>query len=533
MSPRLPALLLGLLVACKPADTVLELHFEHRVGGQELQLAQSYDTRYGKTVTFDHVRYWVSNVTLDGPDGPVDFAEPYWLIEHTPDNTRELIELVVPPGRYDVLTFHVGVDPGPNGSLDLMAGELQPGIGMDWGWDTGYKFLRAEGTFDEAGTSGMFSMHVGTDALYKRFDASLPSLEIRKKERDRLFIQAELEALFPGVELSRTPEILGGTPDSLAGKVASNYGRMFSLASDTDLVPFTASSPNLIPDDADKDIPTDGTPPALAHAVIDPAQLWCDPVPDRPASADRPCMSSFHLGNSPEDLGWLTFVTQAGAPVRAATAGVVEEVRFLAHSDLTHTDQFLVVTRSHADSAFWIEYRNVKDVAVSVGDNVEPGDPLGVAGDHHHTSVGAVSFGVRRQQELVQRLCPTRYASEDVVATWSSALAAAGGSELCEVQSLVCDGEACIAADHFVEAGGDVDAGRRVYISSCASCHGVEGEGGIAPPVCSGPGCVCVDCVDQETLATRIEADMPPEGYCDPDCAANTAAWILYGFVVP
>ncbi|MEZ4450854.1 MAG: hypothetical protein R3B09_15345 [Nannocystaceae bacterium] len=44
---------------------------------------------------------------------------------------------------------------------------------------------------------------------------------------------------------SKGSEIQGGTVGSLAGKIAGNYSRMFSLVIDDGLSPLTATSPNI------------------------------------------------------------------------------------------------------------------------------------------------------------------------------------------------------------------------------------------------------------------------------------------------
>jgi cytochrome c5 len=147
---------------------------------------------------------------------------------------------------------------------------------------------------------------------------------------------------------------------------------------------------------------------------------------------------------------------------------------------------------------------------------------------------------VVRRQERVQRLCPLRYATGEFTEAAEQALALANAAwpehaadSLCSVPAVVCVSPPCEAPGDFVPAFGDVDSGRRLYASGCASCHGSEGEGDIAPPLCSGPGCPCSDCVDHATLAARIAHDMPPEGSCTGECADDVAAFILHELIEP
>ena len=487
---------LGLLVllacsTCTSADrATLVLEFRHQLAGEPLQLDEVRTTRYGQTVAFEHLRYWVSNISLADSVGGDEYTIPdsYYLIEQTPEHTRLTLALEVPAGRWDTLAFHIGVDPEPNASLDASAGELMPGIGMDWSWDTGYKFFRTEGEI--VGADERFVIHVGGDPLYKRLQAELDRpLALEGGEQTTITLEADVDRLFAGVDLAANPQVLGGPVDSVAGQLAGNYSRMFTLDSGSERTVMQPSSPNLIEDD--DEIPNDGTPPSLSAAPFDLAALACEPVPGRPAEQERSCFTPFtHAleSTSPYDAGMFTAITQASASVRAPASGVIDEVRFTTH-----------------DEAF-----------------------------------AALGFAVVRRQELVQRLCPERYATQEFTDTHAAALAQGNtawpdhaAASLCVAPSLVCVSEPCEQPSDFVSAQGDVDAGRRLYASGCASCHGSEGEGDIGPALCSGPSCPCSDCIDHATLAGRIALDMPPEGSCEGACAADVAAFILHEFVQP
>ena len=541
-----PAFGLALLLACSTCtrddQARLVLEFRHQLADQPLVLDEARTTRYGQTVAIDHLRYWVSNISLADSVSGEEYTIPdsYYLIEQTPEHTRLTLALEVPAGRYDTLAFHIGVDPEPNASLDAIAGELMPGIGMDWSWDTGYKFLRTEGELVDA--NEQFVIHVGGDPLYKRLRAELDQpLAIAGGEQTELTLEADVDRLFAGVDLAANLQILGGPVDSIAGKIAGNYSRMFTLDTGSERVVMQPSSPNLI--EEEDDIPSDGTPPSLSAAPIDLGALACDPVPGRPAEQERSCFTPFihaPASESSHDAGMFTAVTPAGAAVIAPASGVIDEVRFVTHDEAAHTDLFRVTIRQNDDSAFFLELHNVKQPVVEAGDEVVAGDVIGQAGSYYDEAFGALAFTVVRRQELVQRLCPQRYATPELVGEYEAALAQANAAwpdhaaaSLCVATSLVCVSEPCEQPSDFVTAEGDIDAGRRLYASGCASCHGSEGEGDIGPQLCAGPSCPCSDCIDHPTLAARIALDMPPEGSCEGECAADVAAFILYEFVQP
>jgi hypothetical protein len=223
----------------EPSGGDLVLRFEHRMDEAAMRLGERYETSHGQTVAFDHVRYWVSNVVLEG-DETFEVPDSYYLVEQTPDDERLEVTVPAAEGRYDTLVFHIGVDPGPNASLDLMAGDLRPGIGMDWDWDTGYKFFRTEGSFEEGDTEGRFSFHTGNDDLYRRLSVDLP-LEVVLDESQGVTVHADLERVFAELELAEQSTVLGGP---LAEQITENLAGMFSVETPSGMVPMTASAPS-------------------------------------------------------------------------------------------------------------------------------------------------------------------------------------------------------------------------------------------------------------------------------------------------
>ena len=237
------------VAACtsEPERAELTLQFDHRVQGVAMRLGDTYETPFGQSVAFDHVRYWVSNVELYAAGEPHAVPDAYYLVEQTSDGDRLGVRLRVPEGSYEALVFHIGVDPGPNASLDLMAGDLRPGIGMDWDWDTGYKFFRTEGTFVQGDADGRFVFHTGSDALYRRLEAQLGQpLELVVAEPSALTVQADLERLFTDLDLAVQSNVLGGPAGSPAERITDNYAGMFSIVVGERSVPMEASRPTAL-----------------------------------------------------------------------------------------------------------------------------------------------------------------------------------------------------------------------------------------------------------------------------------------------
>ena len=297
--------------------------------------------------------------------------------------------------------------------------------------------------------------------------------------------------------------------------------------------------------DESPSVPQDSTPPVFTASVLgldgayDPesgqlGELLCTPVsggPDPYPGCFRPF---FHpeAPAAPEDLGAMTFIAQADADIHAAAGGFVDEIEFITHDHLTHSDLYLLRIRLGEDSAFWHEYIQIKDLLVEVGDPVEAGDVLGRPGDYHDLEHAKIGFGVVRHQEVFARLCPSRFADGLVLGQIEAAMAASneafgsGWEAPCLEPALACVSEPCDQPDSFVAVGGDIDRGRRRYENQCAMCHGAQGEGDTADPILG-----CRNCTDQATLADFIDVQMPPAGAgCSGQCAEDVAAFILWEF---
>ena len=82
----------------------------------------------------------------------------------------------VPSGSYQGLRFSVGVDEAHNHSLDTLAGELDPGVGMSWNWNSGFIFLKAEGEvgLNSDGFEKNFVFHIGLTRPTERWSLSGP-----------------------------------------------------------------------------------------------------------------------------------------------------------------------------------------------------------------------------------------------------------------------------------------------------------------------------------------------------------------------
>ena len=160
------ALATALFTSCKKESTPqnneemtdMTIEFDNIMGGQNLFLnVVTYNNASGEAFTVSLAQYYISNIKLrkaDGTEYVVNQDSSYFLIKENEPHTR-FARFKVPVGNYHQVSFIVGVD-SLRSTMDITrrTGVLDPAGGMDdgmyWGWNSGYIFLKLEGTSDMA-----------------------------------------------------------------------------------------------------------------------------------------------------------------------------------------------------------------------------------------------------------------------------------------------------------------------------------------------------------------------------------------------
>lgn len=211
-------------------------------GMQDLQLDTfGYKTLEGDTISFDHIKYFISNVGLVRSAGDTEFVSNiYWLKTQNSSDTsyRSMLDISgVTPGTYTTIVFALGVDQNCNtveacthGDLDPFSSDSEKMI-WDWSLGSGYKFLRTEGSFLGNQTSaskvdGTFSFHVGANSNYKTFALSGDPIVIEKEKTTMLHIMAMTNQIFTGpnsIDLEATPNQGSAGSSNIADNYASGF----------------------------------------------------------------------------------------------------------------------------------------------------------------------------------------------------------------------------------------------------------------------------------------------------------------------
>lgn len=169
------------MVSCGDDDSqqkdpgVIEIEFDNiaLVNGVQRQLSlvtpgsadYNYTNGMGQDFNINLLRYYISNIKLEGPNGEVfedhvhveaSGTEGIYLVDESDLSTGVITLSDVPAGEYNKITFTVGVE--ENGVQEGAAGgNLDPATcNMFWNWNSGYIAVKFEGQspVSAGGTSG-------------------------------------------------------------------------------------------------------------------------------------------------------------------------------------------------------------------------------------------------------------------------------------------------------------------------------------------------------------------------------------------
>lgn len=229
----------------------LTINFENRAGIEPFVFGKDFKNAAGETLNFSTFNYFVSNFVLvkaDGSKYTVPKDSCYFLCKHENAASRSIVLKNVPAGDYTEARFIIGVDSLKSVSdISQRKGVLDPtgaAAGMYWVWNSGYIFVKVEGTSPQAPLNSAtnertFQYHTGLfggkdsptlnnikNVVLKTTEAA----EVRKgHESPEMHVYVDILEMFSSpVNIS-----VAANPLSHAGPfsktVANNYADMFTL----------------------------------------------------------------------------------------------------------------------------------------------------------------------------------------------------------------------------------------------------------------------------------------------------------------
>lgn len=254
--------------AAKPGTVTL--YYEGVAGANSLVYGTNYTNASNESFQVSMFNFYVSNIKLTKEDGtiyevPTTNNSGYYLIK----KSREIELADVPAGTYTSIEFTVGVDslrstmaPADRGG-DLDVGDTAKGGSMYWSWNSGYIFMRFEGTSpavpdstkgkfvqDAAGAwtfdtiqytvwNDVFNIHVGGFGGYsaatknnlRKVSLSFgdSKLKVSEDKKPEVHMTADVLKIMDGTKSHSFSDFYHEHSPTRTGSIADNYKNMFKV----------------------------------------------------------------------------------------------------------------------------------------------------------------------------------------------------------------------------------------------------------------------------------------------------------------
>lgn len=226
-------------ISCKKEETPtinekgsFVLEFENLVNETPLVLnTQSYKNAKGDNFNISVFKYYISNVSLTKEDGSVyKIPESYLLVDASKPASLLNSLTDIPAGDYTQISFTIGVDKERN-LAGAQTGALDPALGMFWTWNSGYIFVKFEGSSPQStATNNSLTFHIGgivdpnnTIRTYAKVFTTGNPLRIRADKKPQIHFKVNAASLFTGkqnISFANLNFTMGGANSVI---VADNY----------------------------------------------------------------------------------------------------------------------------------------------------------------------------------------------------------------------------------------------------------------------------------------------------------------------
>lgn len=236
-----------------PAGGKIRLEFDNVVGDKNLVLTSvTYKNALNEDFIVTKFNYFISNIKLTKADGSV-YTVPqdssYFLVKEDTKTSQFVTLNNVPPGDYTAAEFMVGVDSARNTApIEKRRGVLDPSgsmmdDGMYWAWNSGYIFVKLEGTSSKGNpVNGKFYYHIGLFGGYNertvnntrvvKMNFGELKASVTTDNTPEVHFLVDVLKVFDGpaakISITAYNSIMGGQPEK-SQQIADNYAGMFRL----------------------------------------------------------------------------------------------------------------------------------------------------------------------------------------------------------------------------------------------------------------------------------------------------------------
>ena len=238
---------LGGLCSCQKSMIVdtgtIKITFVNKVKSSPLVLnTQAYTNAFNESYTVSKLKYYISNVALNGPGLSAMEEESYHLVDEALPASKTF-NFESGKNTFSSIEFLIGVDSLRNVS-GAQTGALDPLNDMFWTWNSGYVMAKMEGNSPQSNQVGKkIEYHIGgfkgADNAVRIVSLPFPPgklANIKAGQTSEIIIEADLDTWWDDTHAIRIAELpICTTPGSKAKDISENYSNMFKV---TDVLTF-------------------------------------------------------------------------------------------------------------------------------------------------------------------------------------------------------------------------------------------------------------------------------------------------------
>ncbi|MCC6288025.1 MAG: hypothetical protein IT249_09075 [Chitinophagaceae bacterium] len=214
----------------------VRITFQPAVNSQALAIGETYQNDLGEDYTVTAFRFYAAYPSLKNNNAALNVTnEKKYRLVDAGISSSVSFTITTADSVFNGLSFQVGVDSIDNVS-GAQSGDLDPGKGMFWTWNSGYVMAKLEGTSSFSSMpANEFTYHVGgfsgVNNSIRIIALSTQQVKLNTGHTTDIIVQADINKWFSGVHaLKISDNAFVHSPGALAKQYADNYATMFSIA---------------------------------------------------------------------------------------------------------------------------------------------------------------------------------------------------------------------------------------------------------------------------------------------------------------
>ncbi|MFT3949404.1 MAG: hypothetical protein QM763_20740 [Agriterribacter sp.] len=214
----------------------VRITFQPAVNNQALTIGETCQNDFREDYTVTAFRFYTAYPSLKNNNATLNITneKKYRLVDAGISSSLSFT-ITTTDSVFNTLSFQVGVDSIDNVS-GAQSGDIDPGKGMFWTWNSGYVMAKLEGTSSFSGMpANEFTYHVGgfsgENNSIRTIALSAQQVKLNASHATDIIVYADINKWFNGAHaLKISDNAFVHSPGALAKQYADNYATMFSIA---------------------------------------------------------------------------------------------------------------------------------------------------------------------------------------------------------------------------------------------------------------------------------------------------------------